>query len=59
MVGDESAFAEADCEGGFAAAAVAEGDDFGDVVPGLCHFGGVARRSGGGSGVVCCSPSKL
>ena len=35
VVGDEAAFAEADGEGGFTAAAVAEGHDLGDVVPWL------------------------
>lgn len=34
MVRGEAAFAEADCEGGFAAAGVADADEFGDVVPG-------------------------
>lgn len=36
----EAAFAETDCERGLPAAAIAQGDDFGYVVPRLGHFAG-------------------
>jgi hypothetical protein len=45
-MGREAAFAETDCEGGFAAAAVTEGDDFCYVVPWLGHGGRVVGSEG-------------
>lgn len=43
----KAAFAESDCERGFSAAAVAQGDDFGYVVPRLGHFARVCVYRGG------------
>lgn len=43
VVVHETAFAETDCEGGFSAAAVAERNNFGYVIPRLGHFASVYR----------------
>lgn len=47
VVGDEAAFAEADGEGGFTGAAVADADEFCDVVPWLGHWSALRNLAKG------------